>query len=164
MNVDHILGTFNDCEVRYLLVGGMNFLLRHEPVLTFDVDLWVESSPGNLRRTERALSALEAQWGETDESWADVGSRASGWLGRQPMYCLTSPHGAIDIFLSVLGLDDWGACEARAVQEHTASAVPYLGLSDEDMLACQEALDAGERREDRMRVLKAAVEAKRNGT
>jgi hypothetical protein len=30
MNVDKILGTFGDCGVDYLLIGGMNFLLRHE--------------------------------------------------------------------------------------------------------------------------------------
>jgi hypothetical protein len=38
MNIDHILQTFNTCEVDYLLIGGMNFLLRHEPVLTYDID------------------------------------------------------------------------------------------------------------------------------
>ena len=26
MNIDHILQTFNTCEVDYLLIGGMNFL------------------------------------------------------------------------------------------------------------------------------------------
>ena len=34
MNIDHILQMFNASEVEYLLIGGMNFLLRHEPVLT----------------------------------------------------------------------------------------------------------------------------------
>jgi hypothetical protein len=34
MNVDHVLRTFADCGVEYLLIGGMNFLLRREPVLT----------------------------------------------------------------------------------------------------------------------------------
>ena len=33
MNVDHILKTLNAHEVAYLLIGGMNFLLRHAPVL-----------------------------------------------------------------------------------------------------------------------------------
>jgi hypothetical protein len=30
MNVAKILRTFGDCGVDYLLIGGMNFLLRHE--------------------------------------------------------------------------------------------------------------------------------------
>ena len=39
MNVDHILETLNGHQVVYLLIGGMNFLLRHTPVLTYDVDV-----------------------------------------------------------------------------------------------------------------------------
>jgi hypothetical protein len=38
MNVDEILGELGAAGVDYLLIGGMNFLLRHEPELTFDVD------------------------------------------------------------------------------------------------------------------------------
>jgi hypothetical protein len=52
MTVDQILETFNRRQAGYLLIGGMNFLLRHQPVLTFDVDLWVADTPENLRRTE----------------------------------------------------------------------------------------------------------------
>jgi hypothetical protein len=40
MNIDRILETFNRRDVSYLLIGDMNFLLRHAPVLTYDVDLW----------------------------------------------------------------------------------------------------------------------------
>jgi len=29
MNIDHILGTFDRFHVAYILVGGVNFLLRH---------------------------------------------------------------------------------------------------------------------------------------
>ena len=47
MNVDRILETFNRHEVAWLLIGGMNFLLRHKPVLTFDVDLWVDDTVQN---------------------------------------------------------------------------------------------------------------------
>ena len=32
MSRDHILGTFGEGGVECLLIGGMNFLLRHEPV------------------------------------------------------------------------------------------------------------------------------------
>jgi hypothetical protein len=37
MNVDEILRTLNQEHVDYLLIGGMNFLLRHLPELTYDV-------------------------------------------------------------------------------------------------------------------------------
>lgn len=38
MNVDHILATFNAHRVDYILIGGVNFLLRHEPVTTYDIE------------------------------------------------------------------------------------------------------------------------------
>jgi hypothetical protein len=65
MNVDRILETFNRQQVAYLLIGGMNFLLGHKPVLTYDVDLWVEDTEENLRRCEAALAELDAEWRRT---------------------------------------------------------------------------------------------------
>jgi hypothetical protein len=162
MNVDHILATLNRHEVRYLLAGGMNFLLRHEPVLTYDVDLWIEGSAGNLRACEAALSALEAEWGRTEDDWQPVSKRKPGWLGKQEVYCLTSPHGAIDIFLHLKGLADWNHSAGRAVSGKTAAGVAYRGLCDEDMLESEEALDEGAQRPDRIRVLREAVQAGRS--
>lgn len=148
MNVDRILETMNRLQVDYLLIGGVNFLLRHTPVLTYDMDVWIADSPDNLRRCERALAAMNAEWGESVETWATVGGRTPGWLARQAVFCLTSPLGAIDVFLSVKGLEDWAACRDRAVRSQTAAGVEYLGLSDGDMLRCQLALPEGERKED----------------
>ena len=34
MNIDRILTELNHHGVRYLLIGGVNFMLRHKPVLT----------------------------------------------------------------------------------------------------------------------------------
>ena len=44
MNVDQILETFNRGGVAYILIGGMSFLLRRAPVLTYDVDVWIEDT------------------------------------------------------------------------------------------------------------------------
>ena len=98
MNVDHILETLNGHQVAYILIGGMNFLLRHTPVLTYDVDLWIDDTPENLDRCEKALGELQAEWGATDNDWGPVSSKTPGWLGSQAVFCLTSPHGAVDIF------------------------------------------------------------------
>ena len=59
-NIDKILETMNRLNVAYLLIGGMNFLLRHQPELTFDVDVWVRDDPVNLEKLNRALRSLEA--------------------------------------------------------------------------------------------------------
>jgi hypothetical protein len=157
VNVDRILETFNRHGVACLLIGGMNFLLRHQPVLTYDVDLWIEDAPENAPRCEQALADLDAEWGPTDHDWRPVAQRAPGWLRTQGVFCLTSPHGPIDIFRAVRGLGEWAASAARGLRSQTAAGVSYLALSDEDMLACQLALDEDDRKPERVRVLREAL-------
>jgi hypothetical protein len=157
VNIDGILGVFNKHEVRYLLVGGVNFLLRHKPVLTFDVDFWVEDSTDNLRRCEAALSELNAAWGFSDEDWGPVKEKASGWIQRQGVFCLTSPHGAIDVFRSVRGLGSWEQSFTNSLESVTASGVHCRGISDSDMLKCQLSLDEVDRKEDRIKALRRAL-------
>ena len=159
MNIDHILAVFNRHEVRYLLIGGVNFLLRHRPVLTFDMDFWIEDNEANRRRCELALNELNAEWGRTEADWAPVAARPAGWLAQQSVYCLTSPHGAIDIFRSVQGLANWTAAFTASVAGHTAAGTPYRGLSDQDMLACQLSLPPESRKSDRIRDLQKALTA-----
>ncbi len=157
MNVDRILETFNRYQVACLLIGGMNFLLRHSPVVTFDVDLWIEDTPENLRRSEQALGELQAEWGRSRDDWGPVADKRPGWLRSQAVFCLTSPHGAIDIFCTVTGLDAWATCRGRAEPGRTAAGVSFLGLSDRDMLRCQLALPEAARNQDRIRALKRAL-------
>ncbi|HEX5102858.1 MAG TPA: hypothetical protein VFV87_03555 [Pirellulaceae bacterium] len=154
MNVDHILSTFNQHQVEYLMIGGMHFLIRHAPLLTYDVDLWIEDSEANRAKAERALAALDAEWGTTDADWGPVAAKSVGWLDRQPIFCLNSPHGAIDIFRAVAGLTGWHSAAQYAISGTTAGGVPYRGLSDADMLQCQLALDPGQRKQDRIAILK----------
>ncbi len=157
MNIEHILAVFNRHEVRYLLIGGVNFLLRHKPVLTFDVDFWIEDSEANRRRCEEALNELNAEWGRTDSDWGAVANLAAGWLSQQPVFCLTSPHGAIDIFRLVQGLSDWDEAFTVSVSGTTASGTAYSGLSDADMLACQLSIPVESRKNDRIQELQKAM-------
>lgn len=153
MNVDAILTAFNDCQVEYLLIGGMNFLLRHAPVLTFDVDLWIHDTPENLGRCETALGRLEAEWGADDADWGPVGTRRPGWLTRQGVFALLSPQGPIDVFRSVPGLGDWRGSRVRAVPVTTASGAQCWAIDDRDLLRCQMALPAEIRKADRIAAL-----------
>ena len=153
MNVDLILRMFGDLGVEYLLIGGMDFLLRHEPVLTYDIDLWIRDTPENLVRCDTALQKLDAEWGATEQEWRPVATQP-GWLIRQSVFCLTSPSGAIDIFRTVTGLPSWEECNARAYAGTTAGAAAYRGLCDEDMLACQLALPVEQRRQSRIEALR----------
>jgi hypothetical protein len=162
MNIDRILETFGKNRVACMLIGGMNFLLRHAPVLTYDVDLWVEDTPENLDRCERALAELQAEWGASEAEWEPVAKKRPGWLTRQSVFCLTSPHGAIDIFRSVKGLASWAACRARAETRTTARGIAFHALSDVDMLACQMALPEGQQNQERIRALNEALRRTRH--
>jgi len=158
MNIDHILRTFNTFQVDYLLIGGMNFLLRHEPVLTYDIDFWIHDIRENLDRCHAALVQLDAAWGPSEAAWRPVAEQP-GWLTGQSVFCLTSSAGAIDIFRAVTGLGSWEDCRRRAVTAQTAGQVEYRGLCDEDMIACQLALPQGERRQGRIECLQRALAA-----
>ncbi|MDD2710885.1 MAG: hypothetical protein PHV34_23140 [Verrucomicrobiae bacterium] len=157
MNVDAILLTLNRHEVEYLLIGGVNFLLRHDPVLTFDIDIWIEDSPANRQRLNGTLVEMEAQWGATEKEWKAV-ARDAGWLERQSVFCLTTRYGALDVFRSVKGLEGrYAECLRMAVPAKTATGIPYRGLSDPHMLECQLALDETGRKPERIRRLRESL-------
>ena len=159
MNTDLILQVFNWHQVRYILFGGMNFLLRHAPILTYDVDFWIEDTPENRQRCEQALAELDAEWGGGDDNWTLTSRLPAGWLEGQAVFCLICPAGAIDIFRYVRGLDDWQSSFQGCVKELTKSGVPYHGMSDVDMLRCQYALDEPFRKKDRVTILEAKLKA-----
>lgn len=158
MNADAILEAFHRHEVDSILIGGMNFLLRHQPVLTFDIDFWVNDTEANLARLNATLLDLEAEWGRSEATWGPlpVGPQ---WLRSQTVFCLTTRYGALDIFRSVRGLEDqYDSCRARALPSQTTSGISYLALSDQDMLTCQLVLPESDRRLDRVVFLKKYLE------
>jgi hypothetical protein len=158
MNVDAILEAFSQNEAEAILIGGMNFLLRHQPVLTFDVDLWVRDSDENLTRVTQSLRNLKAEWGRDDASWGPV-QEGFQWLRQQTVFCFTTPYGALDIFREVAGLVDFEDCWARSAPKHTSAGIPFRSLSDDDMLACQLVLPEEQRRRDRVAYLQKLKEA-----
>jgi hypothetical protein len=158
MNIDRILDTFNHHGVNYLLFGGMNFLLRHQGNITYDLDLWIEDTDENRQRTEQALTALDAEWGPTDTTWQPVANLPAGWLDRQSIWCMICPDGAIDIFRAVSGLPDWQASFQSAVREATRGGIAYHGINDADMLSCQMALDAHLRNATRVAFLQELLQ------
>lgn len=157
MNIDRILSVMNRHRVAYMLIGGMNFFLRHKPNATFDIDLWIEHSEANRLACEAALNELNASWGPTDETWQKVDRYPPGWLGRQSVYSMICDGGALDIFLRLDGIPEWPEAFARADHRTTPGGVPYPGLSDEDMLACQLVLDEADQKRDRIAYLQSMM-------
>ena len=157
MNVDLILSTFNESGADYILIGGMNFFLVHEPVSTLDVDLWVADGETNLRAVHAALGKLSAEvcFDSKGERWQPVSQLADWtWLRRAPLFCLNSPHGAIDVFRFVRGMESgYGASRDSCPVRRTPTDIPFRSLSDALMIQCQLALSEAERKQDRLRAL-----------
>lgn len=162
MDIDFILTTMNTCRVQYLLIGGMNFALRHKPYTTYDVDLWIADTDANITACEQALAMLSAEWGRADDDWGPTRDKPAGWLRRQGVFSLNTPHGPIDIFRSLPGLTAWEASFSESVLERTIAGTPYHGLSDADMLRSQLALDKTQQKADRIRILQQHIDPKAN--
>jgi len=161
MDIDRILDTLNRHGVDYILIGGVNFLLRHEPIATFDIDFWIEDSDENHARCHQALVDLDASWGPDDANWKEVRDLPTNWITRQGVFCLVSRFGSIDLFRAVKGLGSWSDSRQRATVGHTAAGAAYVGLSDGDMLQCQLALSEEERKLDRVRKLQNIAKQQR---
>lgn len=143
--------------VRYLLIGGMNFALRYEPILTYDVDLWIDDVFDNRLSCERALAELNAEWGPTDETWKPVKEMQPRWIEQQSLFCLTTEQGAVDVFRSVKGLENWQDSWDRGIDAALTTGTVYRALGDEDMLRCQLALPEGLQKKSRIETLRAQI-------
>ena len=55
----------------------------------------------------------------------------------------------------------YAQCKTAARRGHTAAGAPYIGLSDEHMLICQEALDPQDRNLKRIEILRNALARQR---
>jgi hypothetical protein len=161
LDIEEILTVFNRIGVRYLLIGGVNYALRHDYVITVDIDFWVEDTAENLAKINNALRELKAEWGPSEHNWRLV-PEDPAWLKRQSAFCLTTPLGPVDIFRSVFGLENqFEECYARSLLCKTPRGIRFQSLSDQDMLQCQEVLDSASQKLDRMKTLRAAIEQKK---
>ncbi len=153
MNPDGIFTALNQHHVEYVLFGGVNHMLVHEPVTTFDVDIWINDTSENLTKANCALHTMEASWGADEKSWGPVPLDAS-WLLKQPVFSMLTKHGPLDFFREVLGLEGrFRECHGAATIRTTSAGVLFYSLADRHMLECQLALPPAERKLDRIRKL-----------
>ena len=153
-----VLRTFQDHEVEFLLIGGMNFFLAHQPVSTQDIDVLIEDSVENRRRCELALAAMDAEWGKGDSDWGYVRDKATGWLSQQHVFCLLTKFGPLDVFRSVKGVRSFHEAKDRASVKPLGDGINVSLLSAKDLLECQLVLPEGSRRLDRVAYLKRLLD------
>ena len=152
-----VFSAMNTNGVSYLLVGGLNYFLRHKPVTTQDIDLFIDDSPQNRQLCEIALIELGAEWGRRDEDWDKVSAKPKGWLSGQSVFCLLTRFGPVDIFLSLPGLPSFSEALLRSVSFEIEQSIQVRLISTEDLLACQMAIPEVYRKRERIAHLQGII-------
>jgi hypothetical protein len=117
-----ILSTFNEHEVKYLIVGAYAVIKYSEPRYTNDLDIWVEPSADNAPRVYAALKAFGAPMSKLTES--DFATDGFFQMGRPPV--------RIDILMSIDGVEFVDAWPNR--QEGDFDGIPANFISADDLI------------------------------
>ncbi len=157
-----VFGVLAKLKVDYLLVGGLNFYLSHQPVSTQDIDFLIRDTQENRDACEAALIEMAAQWGRTDEDWSPVQNKSKGWLNEQTVFCTLTMYGPVDVFRQISGIPDYDDAKNRSVTQ-VVKGVPIHLISPEDLLNCQLAISEHDRRHDRVRYLRRILNREEEG-
>jgi hypothetical protein len=109
-----LLKRLNDCEVEYVLVGGMAANLHGSPITTMDCDIVVSLDSENLAKLAQALSPLSPKFRhKTPPQYFDETIAARG--GWRNIYLDTSA-GVLDCLGDIKGLGDFAECRSRSME------------------------------------------------
>jgi hypothetical protein len=116
-----LLSTFNDHQVKYLVVGGYAVIKYAEPRYTKDIDLWVGADKDNATAVYAALRAFGAPLtGLTEDDFAHEGYFYQ--MGVAPV--------RVDILMSIPGLRFGQAWERRVMVDFDGIMVPFIAKQD----------------------------------
>ena len=115
-----LLNTFNEHEVKYLIVGGFAVMAYSEPRYTKDLDVWVEASPINASKVFAALRDFGAPLdGLTESDFEESG-----------FYQMGRPPGRIDVMMSIDGVEFDTAWKNRTLAVFRGVSVHFIGKDD----------------------------------
>jgi hypothetical protein len=127
-DVERILATLAEHRVDYVIVGGLAVQTHGHMRTTFDVDIFPDPTPANLRRLAAALNSLEARplnpGSEDLEITAEMLPRATLWQ-------FDSRDGAIDVLHDAPGAPPYRELRAAALEiELGELVIPVAGRDD----------------------------------
>lgn len=115
------IGSLNDNQVRYLVIGGYAVALHGYPRYTKDMDVWLEMGAENAARTVKALE----QFG-----FGSLGLQESDFLEPDQVIQLGYPPVRIDLITSAPGVE-FGSCYASRVEvEIEGVVVNFIDLEN----------------------------------
>jgi len=120
LNRDHLdlLRAFIDADVRFLVVGAHAVGYHVEPRATGDLDVWIEATPANARRTYAALAAFGAPLSDltvTDLETAGI------------VFQMGLPPNRIDVMTEISGVEFAAAWPKRVEADLAGLRVPVIG-------------------------------------
>lgn len=119
-----LLSALVAAEVRFLVVGAHALAVHGVPRGTQDLDVWIERSAENAKRTWRALGAFGAPLESMGVSQADF---------ERPNVIVQMglPPNRIDLMTGISGVAEFSAAWARRVEGPVRGRpVPFLGRAD----------------------------------
>jgi hypothetical protein len=114
-----VLVEFESCSVEYLVVGGWAVSTYAKPRFTKDLDLWIGTSPENLKKATRALAAFGAPR-ELIE--------AAAQMGPEDFFFFGTPPARIDLLRSIPGAHFEEAWPRRTRVQWGELGVNLIGL------------------------------------
>ena len=113
--------SLNDNGVRYLVIGGYAVAIHGHPRYTKDIDVWIERSPDNAVRMEKAI----VQFG-----FASLQLTAQDFLELDQFVQLGFPPNRIDILNSTLGVEFTECYENKLGRMLDGVNVSFISLQD----------------------------------
>ena len=112
---EDLLDAMRRHDVRYLIVGGLAFIYHAKPRFTKDMDLWVEPTPENIRKANRALAEFGSPHLRSED---EPGSILQIGL----------PPNRIDLIQTLEGVDFAEAWECRVTAPYGSVRANWIAL------------------------------------
>ena len=116
-----LLAALNAEGAEYLIVGAYAFAFHGRPRATSDVDVFVGSTPQNVKKVWRALVAFGAPLSEL---------RIEDLSSPGTFFVMGRPPNQIDIITSIDGVTFEQAWKARVTSTYDEVPVSYLGKAE----------------------------------
>lgn len=133
LDVERILQTLTECEVRFIVIGGFAIELWDVAVPpTVDIDITPEDSQENLRRLAEALNHLDARFRVSGmEPIPMPGGLNEELLSQMSVLNLATKAGPLDVSMKPAGTEGYEDLARSAVQFQVGVvAVQVAALED----------------------------------
>ena len=147
---ERMLSALTDCDVRFILIGGMAAVLHGDVGVTVDIDVVPERSEKNLERLAEALRDLDARTrteGEPEGLLFDCSAEFFRNLPPDSIVNMTTEAGDLDVTFRPSGTSGFSDLRRDAVEIEAADRLHILVASLEDVIRSKE---AASREKDRL--------------